>query len=167
MSERSGPQERSAASVCILAATTLRCACYVTGGSRAGERGYFVRPTVVKDVKPNMSIVSEEIFGPVVVAEPFTKAEELIPRANQTPYGLAAGVWTSSIKRAIRASERLEAGTVWVNTYRAVSYMSPFGGYKNSGFGRENGQHAIDEYLQTKSVWINSALETPNPFSIR
>ena len=81
-------------------------------------------------------------------------------------YGLAAGVWTQSIRRAITMSERLQAGTVWVNTYRAVSYMSPFGGYKRSGLGRESGQDAIYEYLQTKSVWLNFAEEAPNPFVI-
>ena len=81
-------------------------------------------------------------------------------------YGLAAGVWTQSIRRAITMSERLQAGTIWVNTYRAVSYMSPFGGYKRSGLGRESGQDAIYEYLQTKSVWLNFAEEAPNPFVI-
>ncbi len=80
--------------------------------------------------------------------------------------GLAAGVWTQSIRRAITMSERLQAGTVWVNTYRAVSYMAPFGGYKRSGLGRESGQQAIHEYLQTKSVWLNFAEEAPNPFVI-
>src|SRR5437868_3991343 len=92
-------------------------ACYVTGGTRAGNRGYFVQPTVVKDVKPNMSIVREEIFGPVVTAEPFTKAEEMVPRANQTQYGLAAGVWTKDISKAHRIAAALKAGTVWINCY--------------------------------------------------
>jgi hypothetical protein len=87
--------------------------------------------------------------------------------ANDSPYGLAAGVWTTSIKRAIRSSERLQAGSVWVNTYRAVSYMSPFGGYKRSGLGRENGQDAIWGYLQTKSVWISTADTVANPFVMR
>ncbi len=81
-------------------------------------------------------------------------------------YGLAAGVWTQSIRRAITMSERLQAGTIWVTTYRAVSYLSPFGGYKRSGLGRESGQDAIYEYLQTKSVWLNFAEEAPNPFVI-
>jgi hypothetical protein len=87
--------------------------------------------------------------------------------ANDIPYGLAAGVWTQSIRRALRMSERLRAGTVWVNTYRAVSYMSPFGGYNRPGLGRENGMDAINEYLQTKSVWISTAEEVPNPFVMR
>src|SRR3546814_5359523 len=82
-------------------------------------------------------------------------------------YGLASGIWTQSIRRAITISERIQAGTVWVNTYRAVSYMSPFGGYKRSGLGRESGQDAIYEYLQTKSIWISTATEVPNPFVMR
>jgi phenylacetaldehyde dehydrogenase len=129
-------------------------ACYVTGGSRAGERGYFVRPTVVKDVKPNMSIVREEIFGPVVVAEPFTKAEELIPRANQTPYGLAAGVWTRDISKAHRIAAALKAGTVWINCYNILDSALPFGGYKQSGWGREMGHEVLELYTQTKAVVV-------------
>ncbi len=86
---------------------------------------------------------------------------------NDIVYGLAAGVWTQSIRRAITMAERLRAGTIWVNTYRAVSYMSPFGGYKRSGLGRENGQDAIYDYLQTKCVWISTAEDTPNPFIMR
>ncbi|MCZ6466362.1 MAG: aldehyde dehydrogenase family protein, partial [Alphaproteobacteria bacterium] len=93
--------------------------------------------------------------------------DEAVAIANDIAYGLAAGVWTQSIKRAIKVSERLRAGTVWVNTYRAVSFMSPFGGFKRSGMGRENGQEAIREYLQTKSVWISTADEVPDPFVIR
>jgi (Z)-2-((N-methylformamido)methylene)-5-hydroxybutyrolactone dehydrogenase len=114
-----------------------------------------------------MRIAREEVFGPVLSIIPFKDDEEAIAIANDSPYGLAAGVWTTSIKRAIRASERLEAGSVWVNTYRAVSYMSPFGGYKRSGIGRENGQDAIWSYLQTKSVWISTAEAVPNPFVMR
>jgi acyl-CoA reductase-like NAD-dependent aldehyde dehydrogenase len=86
---------------------------------------------------------------------------------NDVVYGLAAGVWTRDIKRALTLSNRLHAGTVWVNTYRAVSFMSPFGGYKRSGIGRESGQEMIKEYLQTKSVWISTASEVPNPFVMR
>lgn len=141
------------------------------GGSVAevegSKSGLFIQPSIFTGVRNRMRIAQEEIFGPVLSIIPFQDEEEAITIANDTNYGLAAGIWTSSIRRAINVSTRVRAGTVWVNTYRAVSYMSPFGGYKNSGFGRENGQHSIDEYLQTKSVWINSALETPNPFSIR
>ncbi len=97
---------------------------------------------------------------------PFRDDDEALAIGNDIAYGLAAGVWTQSIRRAITMSERLQAGTVWVNTYRAVSYMSPFGGYKRSGLGRESGQDAIYEYLQTKSVWLNFAEEAPNPFVI-
>ena len=91
-------------------------------------------------------------------------SSQAVALANDTPYGLAAGMWTQNIRRSIIMSERLRAGTVWVNTCRAVSFMSPFGDYKRSGLGRENGQDAIYEYLQQKSVWISSAVEVPNPF---
>jgi phenylacetaldehyde dehydrogenase len=129
-------------------------ACYVTGGNRAGQRGYFVNPTVIKDVKPDMSIVREEIFGPVVVAEPFTKVEELIPRANQTEYGLAAGVWTRDISKAHRIAAALKAGTVWVNCYNIFDSALPFGGYKQSGWGREMGHEVLEHYTQTKAVVV-------------
>ena len=127
-------------------------ACYLTGGERAGNRGYFVQPTVVKDVKPRMSIVREEIFGTVVVAEPFTKPEELVSRANQSPYGLAAGVWTRDIKKAHRIASLLRAGTVWINCYNVFDAALPFGGYKESGWGREMGHEVLELYTQTKAV---------------
>jgi aldehyde dehydrogenase (NAD+) len=129
--------------------------------------GWFVEPTVFTDVKPGMRIANEEVFGPVLCIIPFDDEEEAVRIANNTVYGLAAGVWTKSIRRALLMSERLEAGTVWVNTYRAISYMSPFGGYKRSGIGRESGAEAIREYLQTKSVWIDIAGNAPNPFVLR
>ena len=129
-------------------------ACYVTGGTRSGDRGYFVHPTVVKDVKPNMSIVREEIFGPVVVAEPFTKAEEVIPRANQTEYGLAAGIWTRDISKAHRIAAELKAGTVWINCYNVFDAALPFGGYKQSGWGREMGHEVLEHYTETKAVVV-------------
>ncbi len=143
----------------------------VLGGQAASRpecgEGWFVEPTIFTGVTPQMRIAQEEVFGPVLSVIPFDTEDEAVAIANDTLYGLAAGVWTSSIKRALTMSERLEAGTVWVNTYRAVSYMSPFGGYKRSGIGRESGLGAIHEYLQTKSVWIDTNDEVPNPFVMR
>jgi phenylacetaldehyde dehydrogenase len=129
-------------------------ACYVTGGGRAGERGYFVQPTVAKDVNPKMSIVREEIFGPVVVAEPFSRPEELVPRANDTTYGLAAGVWTRDIAKAHHIASQLRAGTVWINCYNVFDSALPFGGYKQSGWGREMGHEVLEAYTETKAVVI-------------
>ncbi|MGB9069144.1 MAG: aldehyde dehydrogenase [Candidatus Acidiferrales bacterium] len=129
--------------------------------------GWFVEPTIFTGVKPEMRIAQEEVFGPVLSIIPFDTEDDAVRIANGTVYGLAAGVWTKSIRRALSMSERLEAGTVWVDTYRAVSYMSPFGGYKRSGIGRESGIDAIREYLQTKSVWIDIAGNAPNPFVMR
>jgi aldehyde dehydrogenase (NAD+) len=129
--------------------------------------GWFVEPTIFTGVQPRMRIANEEVFGPVLSIIPFDDEDEAVRIANSTIYGLAAGVWTTSIRRALLMSERLEAGTVWVNTYRAVSYMSPFGGYKRSGIGRESGADAIREYLQTKSVWIDISGASPNPFVMR
>jgi aldehyde dehydrogenase (NAD+) len=126
--------------------------------------GWFVEPTIFTGVAPEMRIAREEVFGPVLSVIPFDDEEDAIRIANDSMYGLAAGVWTSSIQRALGVPEKLEAGTVWVNTYRAVSYMSPFGGYKRSGIGRESGIDAIHEYLQTKSVWIDISGKTRNPF---
>jgi acyl-CoA reductase-like NAD-dependent aldehyde dehydrogenase len=141
-------------------------------GGAAADRpecgsGWFVEPTIFTGVNPGMRIAKEEVFGPVLSVIPFDDEDEAVSIANDTIYGLAAGVWTTSMRRALSMSERLEAGTVWVNTYRAVSYMSPFGGYKRSGIGRENGMEAIREYLQTKSVWIDTAGNAPNPFVMR
>jgi aldehyde dehydrogenase (NAD+) len=144
--------------------------CVLGGGpARRPEcgQGWFVEPTIFTNVTPDMRIAQEEVFGPVLAIMPFEDDEEATLIANGTAYGLAAGVWTQSIKRALTMAERLEAGTVWVNTYRAVSYMSPFGGYKRSGIGRESGLSAIREYLQEKSVWIDISGNVPNPFVLR
>ena len=129
--------------------------------------GWFVEPTIFSEVNNRMRIAQEEVFGPVLSIIKFKDDDEAVEIANDSRFGLGAGVWTSDIGRAIRMSERIESGTVWVNTYRAVSYMAPFGGYKDSGIGRENGMEAIREYLQTKSVWINTGAATANPFVMR
>lgn len=129
--------------------------------------GWFIEPTIFTGVNNQMRIAREEVFGPVLSVIPFDDEEEALSIANDSPFGLAAGVWTTDMARALRLSERLEAGTVWVNTYRAVSYLSPFGGYKKSGLGRENGQETIKAFLQPKSVWINMADSVPDPFVIR
>jgi (Z)-2-((N-methylformamido)methylene)-5-hydroxybutyrolactone dehydrogenase len=129
--------------------------------------GWFVEPTIFAGVQNRMRIAQEEVFGPALSIIKFKDEDEAVAIANDVRFGLAAGVWTSDIGRAIRMSERIKAGTVWVNTYRAVSYLSPFGGYKDSGLGRENGLDAIHEYLQVKSVWINAGAATGNPFVLR
>ncbi|MGY6269714.1 aldehyde dehydrogenase [Achromobacter denitrificans] len=129
--------------------------------------GWFVQPTIFTGVTNDMRIAQEEVFGPVLSVIRFKDEEDALRIANDVRFGLAAAVWTKDIGRAIRMSEKLQAGTVWVNTYRAVSFMAPFGGYKDSGLGRENGMDAVREYLQTKSVWINSGAATGNPFVLR
>jgi len=140
----------------------------VLGGRRASApecgEGWFVEPTIFSGVRNSMRIAQEEVFGPVLSIIPFKDEEEAIAIGNDIVYGLAAGVWTQNMRRALLMADRLRAGTVWVNTYRAVSYLSPFGGYKRSGIGRENGQEMLKEYLQVKSVWISTASEVPNPF---
>ena len=134
----------------------------------AGAKGnQFVEPTIFTNVRNDMRIAQEEVFGPVLSVIPFDSEEEAIAIGNDIVFGLAAGVWTRDIGRALRMSEKLKAGTVWVNTYRAVSFMSPFGGYKRSGQGRESGQESIKEFLQVKSVWIAQQTTAANPFIIR
>ena len=130
-------------------------------------KGWFVEPTIFGGVDNKMRIAQEEVFGPVLAVIKFKDEEDAVGIANDVRFGLGSGVWTSDIGRAIRMSERIQAGTVWVNTYRAVSYLSPFGGYKDSGLGRENGIDAIRNYLQVKSVWINTGAATVNPFVMR
>jgi aldehyde dehydrogenase (NAD+) len=127
-------------------------------------KGWFVEPTIFTGVDNRMRIAQEEIFGPVLSVLRFKDEDEALRIANDVRFGLGAGVWTRDIGRAIRMSERIQSGTVWVNTYRAVSYLSPFGGYKRSGIGRESGLTAIREYLQEKSVWIDTIGEVANPF---
>jgi acyl-CoA reductase-like NAD-dependent aldehyde dehydrogenase len=119
------------------------------------NKGYFVAPTVFTDVKADMKIVREEIFGPVVCAIPFKDPNEVVEAGNDTAYGLAAAVWTHDIQKAHRLAESLKAGTVWINCYNMFDAAAPFGGYKQSGFGREMGAHALEHYTQVKTVWVD------------
>lgn len=137
------------------------------GGKASGVGGRFVEPTVFTGVRNSMRIAQEEVFGPVLVVIPFQDEDEAVTLANDSRYGLGAGVWTSDIGRAFRMADRIRSGTVWVNTYRAVSYLTPFGGFKDSGIGRENGIGAVTAYLEDKSVWINTGAATGNPFVLR
>ncbi|HET9414977.1 MAG TPA: aldehyde dehydrogenase [Pseudolabrys sp.] len=143
----------------------------VLGGGKAARPecgdGWFVEPTIFTGVKNSMRIAQEEVFGPVLSVIPFKDEEDAVAIGNDVVYGLAAGVWTQNMRRSLMMAERLQAGTVWINTYRAVSYLSPFGGYKRSGLGRESGQEMIKDYMQVKSVWISTAAEVPNPFIMR
>jgi acyl-CoA reductase-like NAD-dependent aldehyde dehydrogenase len=142
----------------------------VLGGGRPQKaecaEGFFIEPTIFTGVHNQMRIAREEVFGPVLSTIVFDELEEAVAIANDTEFGLAAGVWTADMKRALRMSNMLEAGSVWVNTYRDISYTTPFGGYKKSGIGRENGVEGIREYLQTKAVWLSTAEEIANPFVI-
>ena len=130
----------------------------VAGGARADigtGKGFFMEPTVFADVTPEMTIAREEIFGPVLATIEFADVDEAIARANDSIYGLAAAVWTRDIKKAHYVARRLQAGTVWINTYNVYDTALPFGGYKQSGFGREMGMHALEHYTQVKSVFVD------------
>jgi phenylacetaldehyde dehydrogenase len=124
----------------------------VVGGHKRSGSGYFVEPTVLVDVKPEMKVVREEIFGPVVTAIPFSEPEEVVRSANHTVYGLAAAVWTRDISKAHRVAAKLRAGTVWINCYNVFDPALPFGGYKQSGWGREMGHAVLELYTETKAV---------------
>ncbi|HEY0280687.1 MAG TPA: aldehyde dehydrogenase family protein [Solirubrobacterales bacterium] len=124
----------------------------VAGGKRIGDSGYFVEPTVLAGTNPTMKVEAEEIFGPVVTVKPFKSTDELLPSANQSHYGLAAGVWTNDIKKAHRTAAALKAGTVWINCYNVFDAALPFGGYKESGWGREMGAEALELYTEVKAV---------------
>jgi aldehyde dehydrogenase (NAD+) len=149
--------------IAIAKAEGARC---VAGGRARPDigSGRFVEPTIFVDVDNRMRIAQEEVFGPVLSVIAFDDEAHAVRIANDVQFGLAAGVWTGSLQRALYVTERVKAGTVWVNNYRATSYTSPFGGFKRSGIGRESGVDAIHEYLETKCVWLSPGLDVSNPF---
>jgi len=126
----------------------------VTGGSRHGDKGFFVQPTVFAGVKDDMKIAKEEIFGPVMSILKFKDADEIIARANKTTYGLSAGLWTKDLSKAHYIASKLRAGTIWVNTWNYLDTTLPFGGFKQSGIGREQGEYALSNYTEVKTVAI-------------
>ncbi|QKW35651.1 aldehyde dehydrogenase [Actinomadura sp. NAK00032] len=143
----------------------------LTGGGRPADpalsEGLFVEPTVFSGVTNDMRIAREEVFGPIVVLIPFRDEDHAVTIANDTPFGLAAGVWTIDVARAHRMIRRLRAGTVWVNNYRKTNYIAPFGGFKDSGLGRENGLEAINDYTEVKTAWIDMGNQIKDPFNPR
>ncbi len=143
----------------------------ILGGARAYPpgcgNGWFVEPTIFVDVTQDMRLAREEVFGPVLAVMEFSDEQQAISIANDTEYGLAAGIWTRDLNRAHRVAQAVEAGSVWVNTYRTSAPMAPFGGYKRSGLGREGGAAAILQFLQAKAIWIDLGEEGPPPFVMK
>jgi len=143
----------------------------LAGGGRATgdglDAGFFIQPTVFSDVDPSSTLAQEEVFGPVLSVLPFDEEADAVRIANGTVYGLAAGIWTSDVSRAFRVTQQLEAGVVWVNTYRASAAQAPFGGTKQSGYGRERGEEALDDYTYVKNVMVDTSAEARDPFVIR
>ena len=142
-----------------------------SGGKRSidhgRDKGFYVEPTVFTDVTNDMRIARDEIFGPVVAVMPFKDESDLIDKANDTIYGLAAGIWTQDIDRAMRFAKKIDAGTVWINTYRSASFMSPFGGFKQSGYGKHNGYEGIREFSRLKNVVVDYSGKTQDPFIMK
>lgn len=124
------------------------------GGARAGDKGYFVQPTLFTEVNPNMSIVREEIFGPVATIERFSDINDVVRRANDTDYGLGAGIWTTDARKTHHVAKAIRAGTVFVNCYNVFDAAMPFGGYKQSGWGRNRGRQAFEAFTETKAVYV-------------
>jgi len=153
-----------------IAAAEAEGARLVAGGRRpdadALRDGFFIEPTVFAGVSPEMSICREEVFGPVLAVTPFRDEAEAVRLANDTEFGLAAGVWTTDVRRAHRVAHAIRAGTVWINAYRSVGPMAPFGGFKASGMGRENGSEAVREYTQVKTVWVELGGASRDPFKL-
>ncbi|MFS4437435.1 aldehyde dehydrogenase family protein [Paracoccaceae bacterium GXU_MW_L88] len=141
----------------------------VTGGGKpeafADSNGYFYAPTVIDNVRRDMEIASEEVFGPVAGVTPFDSEEEAVALANDTPYGLAGAVWTQDVGRAHRVAAQVQAGTFWINSYKSINVMSPFGGFKKSGYGRSSGREALAAYSVTKSVWVETSATPTMSFS--
>jgi aldehyde dehydrogenase (NAD+) len=138
----------------------------VHGGAATEIGGLFVRPTILTGVEPSMRIARDEVFGPVLSVMPFDTEAEAIALANDTRYGLAAGIWTRDVQRAHRVSARIRAGSIWINAYRVVAPFAPFGGFGHSGIGRENGRQGLDEYLETKTVWVELSGAVRDPFNL-
>ena len=141
------------------------------GGRRAQvpglDKGLFFEPTILHKLHADNPLMQEEVFGPVLAVTPFRDEDEVVALANDSRFGLAAGVWTRDLRCAHRMARRLQAGTVWINTYRAMAFNSPFGGYKQSGLGRVNGMESVDQFLQTKSVWCETSDEIQDPFVLK
>ncbi len=160
-----GPHfERVSAAITQAVSDGARC---VLGGGTVrpeGTCGWFVEPTIFVDVDASSALFREEIFGPVLAVVPFDDEADAIALANDTIYGLAAGVWTNDQPRAMRVADRIQAGTIYLNNYFNSAVQSPVGGYKQSGYGRENGVAGLDAFLQTKSVWMSTVPGVPNPF---
>ncbi|MGC3987383.1 MAG: aldehyde dehydrogenase [Pseudorhodoferax sp.] len=131
------------------------------------DKGLFFGPTILHKLRSDNPLMQEEVFGPVLAVTPFRDEEEVVALANDSRFGLAAGVWTRDLRCAHRMARRLQAGTVWINTYRAMAFNSPFGGYKQSGLGRVNGMESVDQFLQTKSVWCETSDEIQDPFVLK